>query len=235
MLGSDLFWLDWYSGGAVLPMRVSQQYSRAERLSDAIVHLTGIAAAVIAAPVLVLLAWVWFGDVGTVTAAAVYAVSLLAMLVCSALYNMMPHPAWRDRLRRVDQSAIYIKIAGSYTPFAILAGSQTWGFLAGIWGGAIAGAVLILFGPASLRRPSFLFYLALGWAVVVLGRPLLDGLSGTGLHLVMAAGILYTVGVLFLLWERLPHHNTVWHVFVLIASATVYGAVVVEFAGRAIG
>ena len=98
-------------------------------------------------PVLITLAAVWFGDATTVIAAVVYGVSLLAMLVCSAVYNMTPRPAWKDLLRRLDQSAIYVKIAGTYTPFAVLTGSHAGFFLAGVWGAAIAGASLILFSP----------------------------------------------------------------------------------------
>lgn len=217
----------------MLPVRISQEYSPSERRSDAIVHVTGVAASAVGAPVLILLAILWPGDPGTVTATLVYACSLVAMLICSAAYNMSRLPGWRDTLRRIDQSAIYVKIAGTYTPFAVMVGSQTWMFLAGIWGMAIAGATLILLGPARLRRPSFALYLAMGWAGFFFGQPLLQGLTPTSREMILSAGVLYSMGVLFLLWERLPHHVTVWHVFVLVASATVYGAVVVELASRA--
>ncbi len=212
----------------MLPARLPSVYSPAELRSDAFVHMAGIAFALVAAPVLVLLAVLWIGDAGTVSAMAVYVVCLLAMLTCSALYNMARWPGWTDTLRRIDQSAIYLKIAGTYTPFAVLTGATAGPFLVGIWSAALSGAALILFGPAGLRRISFLFYVLLGWAGLAVGGPLIDGLSGAGMALIFVGGVLYTAGIAFLLWERLPHHNTIWHVFVLAATALLYAAVVVE-------
>jgi len=212
----------------MLPERVPPVYSRAELRSDALVHVAGILFALVAAPVLVFLAVVWAGDAGTVSAMLVYAVCLLAMLVCSAIYNMVRWPDWRDSFRRLDQSAIYLKIAGTYTPFAVLTGAHAGPLLAGIWTAALGGAALVLFGPARARRASFVFYVALGWAGAAIGGPLIEGLSGPGLALIVTGGVLYTAGIVFLLWERLPHHNTIWHVFVLAATAILYAAVIVE-------
>jgi hemolysin III len=149
------------------------------------------------------------------------------MLTCSALYNMIRRPHWSDRLRRLDQSAIYFKIAGTYTPFVVLF-PGTPGFLAGIWATAIAGASIIIFSARKRMLIALALYLGLGWAAVVLGQPLLDGLSPTGAILLLTAGILYTGGVAFLLWHRLPFHNTIWHVFVLAATCVCYAAIVVE-------
>ncbi len=213
--------------------RVPMIYSRAELVSDAAVHVAGIIAALIAVPVLVTLAAVWFGDAGTVAAAVVYGVSLIGMLACSALNNMARLPAWKDLLRRIDQSAIYVKIAGSYTPFAVLTGTHAGFFLTGLWGAALAGASLRLFSPARLKWASIVLYLAIGWAGALLGAPLLAELTPTGLALILVAGGLYTTGVVFFLWEQLPFHNTIWHVFVLAASFVLYAAVLVELWGRA--
>lgn len=208
-------------------------YSRAEVVSDAAVHAVGLVAALIAVAVLLVLAGSWFGSVGVMLAAAVYGASLIGMFVCSALYNLFAPPAWRDVFRRVDQSAIYMKIAGSYTPFAVLTGTHMGYFLTGIWGAAVAGASLILFGSERMRRPALMLYLAIGWAGLFAGRPLVAGLSPAGFALVLAAGTVYTSGVVFYLWERLPFHNTIWHLFVLTASFVLYAAVVVELWQRA--
>ena len=125
-------------GGPMVLQRHPPVYSRAEYFSDAAIHVSGIAIAVVAVPVLIVLAAIWAVDAGTLTAIAIYGACLLAMLTCSALYNMIPKPAWKDRLRRLDQSAIYLKIAGTYTPLVALTGSQAWLLLAGIWGVALA-------------------------------------------------------------------------------------------------
>jgi hemolysin III len=216
-----------------IKQRVPMIYSRAERVTDAMVHVAGLLGALVGVPVLITLAALWFGDAGTVIAAVVYGVSLLAMFTCSALYNMVQLPAWKDMLRRMDQSAIYVKIAGTYTPFAVLTGSHAGYLLTGIWGAALAGASMILLSPSRLRWSALALYLGIGWAALVVGGPMLGALSAAGFALILAAGSIYTLGVVFFLWERLPFHNTIWHVFVLAASVLLYVAVLIELWGRA--
>lgn len=208
-------------------------YSRAERLSDGVVHVAGILSALIAVPVLITLAAVWSSNGATVIAAAVYGISLIAMLCCSAVYNMLTWPSWHDFLRRIDQSAIYLKIAGTYTPFAVLSGTSVGLFLTGIWGTALLGVSMIVMGPARPRWPSLVLYLALGWAGVVAGQQMISALTPAGHALILAGGLVYTTGLVFFLWERLPFHNTIWHAFVLAASWILYAAVLVELCSRA--
>ncbi len=213
--------------------RETAAYTRAELLSDAVVHAAAILAALIAAPLLVTFAVVWSGDPGLVTAAAVYGISLIAMFCCSAAYNHLAWPGWRDCLRRVDQSAIYLKIAGAYTPFAVLTGTQAGLFLAGVWVTALAGVTLILFAPPKPRWPALTLYLLLGWAGVLVGWHMIASLTPAGRDLVLMAGLLYSFGLVFFLWERLRFHNTIWHVFVVTASGLVYAAVLLELWSRA--
>lgn len=208
-------------------------YSRAERLSDAAVHIAGIGVAMILAPVLVVVAATGGNDRGLVIAICVYGLSLIAMLACSAIYHMTPAPELKDRLRRLDQSAIYLKIAGTYTPFAVLSGPQSMPFLAGLWAAAAAGVSIKLIARRELFGLTVALYLAMGWAAVLAGAPILDHLTPEGFRLVLAGGVLYSVGVLFLIWERLPFHTTIWHVFVLTASLILYAAVMIEVAGLA--
>ncbi len=208
----------------------SRIYSRAEYLSDAAIHALGIGFALIAGPTLVGIAAVRSGDLTTITALTIYAVTLLAMLICSALYNLVRMPGWSDWLRRLDQSAIYFKIAGTYTPFVILF-PGTPGFLAGIWAVALAGASIIVFSTKRHTMLAIALYLALGWAGFALGHPLISGLSGVAATLLITGGVLYTLGILFLLWQRLPFHNTIWHVFVLAATCVCYASIAVEVLG----
>jgi hemolysin III len=208
-------------------------YSRAEQLSDAAVHAVGLLAALVGVVVLLTIAALWFGETRVLLAAGLYGLTLIGMFVCSAMYNISPPPAWRDTFRRVDQSAIYMKIAGSYTPFAVLSGPQVGYFLAGVWSAALIGVSLILFGSERMRRPALALYLGIGWAGLFAGQPLVASLSPIGFTLILSAGIVYTAGVVFYLWERLPFHNTIWHVFVLMASFVLYAALVVELWQRA--
>lgn len=212
----------------MFPTRTPSIYSRAETVSDAVVHIAGVLAALIAAPVLVTLAALQIGDPRTVTAIAVYGICLVAMLACSAVYHLAPAPQWKGFLRRIDQSVIYLKIAGTYTPFAVLSGTSAGLFLTGLWGAALASAALIIFGPAGLKWGSLVLYLAIGWVGFAAGWPLFATMSPAGFALIAAGGGLYTFGVTFFLWERLPFHTTIWHVAVLMASAILYAAVLVE-------
>jgi hemolysin III len=204
-------------------------YSRTERLVDAVLHLLGILLSLIAVPVMVTLAVVWHGDLGTVGAALVYGASLIAMFTLSACYHMVRHGRAKQFLRRLDHAAIYVKIAGTYTPFAVLlAGENMVPILSGIWGAALLGSVLKLTAPGRLETLSLAVYLAMGWGAVVLFGPVLDEIPRATFLMMLMGGGLYTLGVIFLYWDRLRFHNAIWHAFVLAASFTFYFAILAE-------
>ncbi|MEM9429457.1 MAG: hemolysin III family protein [Pseudomonadota bacterium] len=206
-----------------------RDYSRAERWSDACIHVTGLVSALMAVPVLITLAAVWRGDATSVAAAAIYGTTLTAMILCSALYHMVRIPTWRGVLRRLDHTAIFLKIAGTYTPFVLLAGASTL-LLTLIWITAVAGSLLKILQPLRFQWVALALYLGLGWIGALAGDALIGRMSTMGLALIFIGGSLYTIGVVFYLWHVLPFHNTIWHGFVLVASATFYAAVMVELA-----
>ncbi|ARC90461.1 Hly-III family protein [Rhodovulum sp. MB263] len=201
-----------------------RDYTRAERRSDAIVHVTGLTAAALGVPALVILAVVIRGDLSAIVAIAIYGAALCAMLGFSALYHMVRHPGWTPIFRRLDHSAIYWKIAGTYTPFTLLSGHGVT-LLAGLWAAAMAGTGLRVFAPYRFRAVNLTLYPAMGWAGAVAGWSIFAALSAPVLGLVIAGGSLYTLGMIFYLWEKLPYHNTIWHVFVLIASMLFFAAI----------
>ncbi|MGD1923707.1 MAG: hemolysin III family protein [Paracoccaceae bacterium] len=208
---------------------------RAEQIADAVVHIVGVATVMLAAPVLVTLAAVLRDDAAVIAAIAIYAASLLIMILSSASYNLasirLPQGGVLELLRRIDHSAIYVKIAGTYTPFAVIAGGPLgrW-LLIGVWTGAILGTVGKLFAPDRWERLSIALYLAMGWAFVVAAGPISASLTTATLVLIIIGGCLYSIGVIFHVWERLPYQNAIWHVFVLIASLVFYSAMIVEVA-----
>lgn len=208
--------------------RVPNHYSRAEYISDAVVHISGLALALIGAAILITLTSVWLGDPRAITAVSIYAVTLVAMLFCSALYNMIKDADWTDRLRRMDQSAIYLKIAGTYTPFLLLTSPSGGWVLALIWAVALAGAAWIILHRRHILYLPIALYLGLGWIGVFLWGTALSGLSPLATDLVISAGLFYSVGIVFLLWQRLRHHVAIWHGFVLAGSATAYAALMIE-------
>jgi hemolysin III len=205
-----------------------QTYSAAERLSDAVVHISGLTVALMAVPVLVTLAILLRGDAPAIVSTTLYGVALVAMLLCSALYNMAGHPEWRAFFRHFDQTAIYMKIAATYTPFILLSGGQGAWLLPGLWGAAFLGSGMRMMAPDRLQLLAVAIALAMGWAGLFAGESLLAALSGPVLVLIVTGGVLYTVGVGFFLWDRLPFHITIWHLFVLAASMVFYAAITVH-------
>ncbi|MFP4126461.1 MAG: PAQR family membrane homeostasis protein TrhA [Alphaproteobacteria bacterium] len=195
-------------------------YSHAELLADAAVHGAGFAGAG-AAAALLLAAVVRTGDGGVVTAAVIYAVVLVAMPLVSAAHNLTPPNRWRDLLRRLDQATIFVMIAGTYTPFGLVALGGVLGhaLLALIWGAAVVGVSLKLWHPSWLdSRRSVALYLALGWCALPAVGPLAVTLGPSTLTLVGLGGALYSLGVIFHLWTTLPFHNAIWHGFVVVAA-----------------
>lgn len=211
--------------------------TRAEKAADAAVHATGVTLALMGAPALIVLAALLDGRAELIAAVSVYGASLLAMLGLSGAYNTCPDGWDRTRavLRRLDHAAIYVKIAGTQTPFAILVGGTGGWALTLLWLGALGGVMVKLVAPHFLPKLSVLFYLGLGWAGTSL---LIPGVGETALNdltvgLMVAGGALYTVGVAFFLWERLPFNIAIWHGFVLVATCVFYSAVTLEVSLRA--
>ncbi|MEL7151693.1 MAG: hemolysin III family protein [Pseudomonadota bacterium] len=201
-----------------------QSYTRAEYVSDVAVHLAGLVAVAAAVPMLISLASASESSDGRMAAALVYGACFAAMISCSALYNVFPHPDWEWMLQRLDHAAIYVKIAGTYTAFVLVAGHGV-ALATGLWVAAVIGITLKLIAPQRWRWFAIALYLGMGWSAVVLGWDVFARLPTLVVAMVAGGGLLYTVGVVFHLWDRLPFHNTIWHVFVLAASLLMCASV----------
>lgn len=205
-----------------------QDYTRQEWLSDAVVHVLGVVAALVAVPVLITLAVMLRGDTPAVASTSLYGAALIAMLVFSALYNMTTRTRLRRIFRSLDHTAVLCKIAATYTPFALLSGAEATWLLAGLWIAALVGASIRACAPVRLRLAAVVLALLMGWAGVLAGGEIFAGLSTAVIVLITVGGLLYTLGVAFFLFDRLPFHYTIWHVCVLAASAVFYAAVTVQ-------
>lgn len=205
-------------------------YSRAEHVSDAVVHLSGLVLVALAVPVLIVLTALQRGDAPALFGVSVYGAALIAMIGFSALYNLTPRAALRWLFQRLDHAAIYIKIAGTYTPFALLSG-QGLVLTIGVWAAALLGVVMKMISPLRWRSFAIVLYLGMGWSGVVAAPWLLSGLPWAVLLPMGLGGVLYTTGVGFYLWQRLPFHYTIWHVLVLLASLSFYAAVLLLVLG----
>lgn len=203
-----------------------REYSPDERLCDAIVHLLGVGASVAAIGAL-LVAVIPSLDVVTLLSAVVYGAALVTTLGLSAAYNLTTHPFTKERIRRYDHAAIFVMIAGTYTPFALALEDRSvgLGLLALVWVGAIAGIMLKLLRPRRFERSSLMLYLGLGWIGLAGLGVLIAELPASTLILLGAGGLLYTAGVGFHLWERLRFQNAIWHALVLAAAGCHFVAV----------
>ena len=198
-----------------------------ERRLNNSIHFLGLSLSLPA--VLFLIIHVGATGRGLATAAAVvYGAAVLATFRFSAAYHLVSHPVWRERIRACDHAAIFVMIAGTYTPFALfgVGGIMGWGLLVLVWLLAVVGVVLKLAWPRRWESASILFYLAMGWIGLPAVSVLIDTLSEPALALLGAGGVLYTVGVGFHVWERLRFQNVLWHCFVLVAAACHYVAIV---------
>ncbi|HLK26598.1 MAG TPA: hemolysin III family protein [Caulobacteraceae bacterium] len=204
----------------------SEHYShRGEKLADGLVHAFGLAAAAAGGVVLVALS-VFAGGAALAVATGLYAVCLITMLACSAAYNLTKPTRARRYLRRLDEAAIFIMIAGSYTPFTTqrLAGGWSIGMTAAVWVLALAGAAGKLFAA---RLPDWvwtLLYVALGWIALIALRPLIQGVPVIALALLTAGGLIYTTGAL-IYHSSVPYRRAIWHGFVVTAAGAHYAAI----------
>jgi len=205
-------------------------YTRAEKVSDAVVHVAGLSLVLMAVPVLIVLTALYRGDAASVAGVSIYGVALFAMILFSGLYNIGETSGFGAAkewlLRRLDHSAIYLKIAGTYTPFTLMSGHGV-ALTIGVWAAAFAGIGLKLVSPERFKWAGLVLYLGMGWAGMLAGGSLFAALPTPVLVLMITGGLLYTLGVVFYLWRRLPFHYTIWHVFVLAASFVFYAAVLV--------
>ncbi|MBL8687774.1 MAG: hemolysin III family protein [Rhodospirillaceae bacterium] len=204
----------------------SREPTPAELRTDAAVHVLGLVLAPIGGALLLLDASSR-GELGAFASIAIYVVCALLMIACSAAYNMRPHCRHRPLLRRIDQAAIFAMIAGTYTPFTVLGltGYWSWGLTAIVWSLALLGITAKLCNWSWPERLWIPLYLAISWLVVVAVDPLSETLPEETLMLIGVGGVIYTVGVVFHLWDRLKFATAVWHVFVLLGAGAHYAAV----------
>ncbi len=210
---------------------VMRQFGRADRLADGIVHVVGVTFGLAACVALAVTAFPQ-ADTLRLVSLSLYATGLMSMLGCSALYHLISRQPWKGVFRRLDHAAIFVMIAGTYTPFALIVIGGAWGagLLALVWTVAIGGALLKLLCPSRFERLSIATYLILGWTILVAVDPLFAAASLPGIILLLVGGLLYSLGVVFHLWTRLPYQNAIWHVFVVAAAACHFTAVLHDVA-----
>jgi hemolysin III len=201
-------------------MSDSSTYSPTEEALNIGSHGLGLLLSLFACLLLVMQAY-RYGDAWHITSAAIFGGSLITLYLASTLYHSARQPQIRARLRIADHAAIYVLIAGTYTPFALitLAGKTGWIFFAVTWSMAIGGIVLKLFFTGRFALFSTLLYVFMGWLIVFAINPLIDNLATAGLTWLVAGGIAYTVGAIIYAIHRVPFNHAIFHLFVLAGSS----------------
>jgi hemolysin III len=201
-------------------------HSFREEIVNALTHGFGAVAALAGGAVLITLAAVG-GDGWQIASAIIFAVTLLLLYLASTLYHAIPHPVAKRRLKVLDHCAIYLLIAGTYTPFALIGLRNHGGawLLAVVWGLAAIGIVFKLFYTGRFKGLSTAIYLGMGWIALVAIDEMLAALPMATLGWLLAGGIAYSLGTVFYMNERLRYSHAVWHGFVLAGSVLHFVAV----------
>lgn len=208
------------------PMSAAATYTPREELANSLTHGLGIVLSVAGLSLMVTFSTL-HGDAWHVTSTAIFGASLIALYTASTLYHSFRAPALKLVLRKFDHAAIFLLIAGTYTPFLLISlrGNWGWSLFGVIWGLAVAGITLKFWFAGRFRVISTLIYLGMGWLVLIVFKPLLLALPTAGVGWLIAGGACYSVGTVFYLAKRLPYHHAVWHLFVLGGSVCHWVAV----------
>jgi hemolysin III len=201
-------------------------YTRGEEMANSLTHGLGLLLSIAGLAVLVTYAAL-HADAWAVTAGAIFGVSLVTLYASSTLYHALRDPQLKHIVRVIDHVAIFLLIAGTYTPFMLvnLRGPWGWSMFGVVWALAVVGITLKLFFTGRFRILSTLVYLFMGWLVMVAIKPLAEALPRGSLIMLLAGGLAYSLGTVFYLWKRLPYHHAVWHLFVLAGSVCHFFAV----------
>lgn len=203
----------------------AQRQRLREEMASSLTHGLGLILAIAAVPVLILLG-VLRGSTVHVAGFTVYGSSLVLVYASSTLYHAFQQPRLKHVFRVLDHAAIYLLIAGTYTPVTLLSldGPAGWTLLSLVWTLALFGCVFKLFFVDRFEGFSTVLYLVMGWLVVLVLKPFVAAVPPEVFLWIVAGGLCYTVGVVFFVWERLPYNHAVWHLFVIGGSACHYVA-----------
>ena len=197
-----------------------------EEIANTISHGLGLVLALVAVPVLVLSA-MRAGDVRFLIGVSVFGATMVLLYLASTLYHSTTHEAAKQLFRLFDHTAIFLLIAGSYTPFSlgVLRGPWGWSMLAAVWTLAIVGITLKIIARTRHSRISIVLYVLMGWLAVIATKPILELIPLPGILLILAGGLAYTGGLAFFAAHRIRYNHFIWHLFVIAGTICHYFAV----------
>ncbi|ARV15578.1 PAQR family membrane homeostasis protein TrhA [Polaribacter sp. SA4-12] len=201
--------------------KLNHTYSNSEEQLNIWSHGLGLVASIIAFPFLILKA-ISYSSFWDITSFIIYGLSLIILYAASTFYHAAKSPKKRRRLNILDHAAIYVLIAGSYTPFCLVAldSDLGWYMFIAVWIFALTGIILKLFFTGKFDKISTAMYLLMGWQVMFFIKPLINALTTFSLNLLIAGGVFYTVGAILYSIKKMPYNHAIFHVFVLLGSVS---------------
>lgn len=201
-------------------------YTLGEEIANSITHGIGTAVSIAGLVILIVFA-VSYGTAWHVVSFSVFGSALIILYLSSTLYHSIPKPGAKNVLKRIDHSAIFFLIAGTYTPFLLvsLRGPWGWSLFGVVWGLAIAGIVFKSIFVYRYNKMAIAVYIMMGWLILIASKEMLTHVQLSGILLLAIGGICYTAGVIFYVWRKLPQHHAIWHLFVLAGSTCHYFSV----------
>jgi hemolysin III len=206
---------------------MTEPHTLREEFANALTHGLGVVAALCASSVLITMAALR-GDVWQLSSAIIYGITLVLLYAASTLYHAVPHANAKARLKVFDHCAIYLLIAGTYTPITLISLRESWGWwmFGTIWTLAMLGVIFKLFFTGRFKLVSTMIYVGMGWLVIVAIKPILMHLDHWTLGWLFVGGLFYTGGTWFYMHQRLRYAHAIWHLFVLAGSISHYVAVI---------
>lgn len=205
---------------------ITAGYSAKEEIAHSVTHGVGALMSLVGLVTLVAYSGT-YGDAWHVVSSIIYGLAMITLYTSSTLYHSVRKPDLKRILQKVDHAAIFLLIAGTYTPFTLvnLRGHWGWTLFGVVWSIAIAGMIMELMVKERYKRISLALYLGLGWMVMIAIKPMLDNVAPGGVILLVIGGVFYSLGVIFYVWKTLIYHHAIWHLFVLAGSVSHFFAV----------
>jgi len=200
-------------------MKLRRELTKAEEITNAIIHGIGLGLAIAALIILIILATI-YGDPWYIVGFSIYGTTLVILYLASTLYHSFPRGKSKDILRILDHSSIFLLIAGTYTPIILtsLRGTLGWTLFAIVWGIAFIGIIFKFIWINKFKILSTILYLIMGWLIMIAVKPIMAALNDMSLIFLVIGGLFYTVGVIFFAWRSLKYSHAIWHLFVLGGS-----------------
>jgi hemolysin III len=197
-----------------------------EEFANSLTHGIGLVMSLAGAATLIFLTWTK-GSRVHVAGCSVYGVTLVLVYAASTIYHSVQKPQIKHYFRLFDQVAIYLVIAGTYTPFTLinLRGFWGWTLLALVWSLSLFGVVFKIIFVNRYKAVSYGLYVVIGWLAIIAAKPIIETVPLGGLAWILAGGLAYMTGLVFFAWDRIPFNHTIWHVFVIIGSVCHFCAV----------